>query len=85
MTNRIPALAMTGEGFAIYSIAGYDTYAFVYRNAEDPANPTRNIMLISRILYQKMTIVFGGDPQSFDQQWPAVQKMIDSIKITGIR
>jgi hypothetical protein len=35
--------------------------------------------------YQEMTIVFNGNPESFDKQMPAVQKMIDSIKITGIR
>lgn len=43
------------------------------------------MMLVSRIGYQEMTIVFTDDPGSFDKQMPVVQKMIDSIKITGIR
>jgi hypothetical protein len=40
-------------------------------------------MLISRIGFQKMTVLFISDPDTFDKQMPLVQKMIDSIKITG--
>jgi hypothetical protein len=83
IANRKPALTIVGQGFGIYSIAGYDTYAIVYRDSEDPTNPQKGMMLISRTGYQEMTIVFTGDPESFNQQMPIVQKMIDSIKITG--
>ena len=84
MENHNRALTITGESFGSYFIAGYDTYAIAYRNAEDPANPLRGLIFISRIGYQKMTIVFTDDPGSFDKQMPVVQKMINSIKITGI-
>jgi hypothetical protein len=83
LANRSPGMTIMSQGFGIYSIAGYDTYAFVYRNAEDPTNPLKAIALISRIGYQQMTIIFTSDLKSFDQRMPVVQKMIDSIKITG--
>jgi hypothetical protein len=49
LANRSPGMTIMSQGFGIYSIAGYDTYAFVYRNAEDPTNPLKAIALISRI------------------------------------
>jgi hypothetical protein len=83
LANLSPGMTIMSQGFGIYSIAGYDTYAFVYRNAEYSTNPLKAIALISRIGYQQMTIIFTSDPKSFDQRMPVVQKMIDSIKITG--
>ena len=73
LTSRNPALTISGQGFGKYSIAGYDTYAVAYSNHEDPANPTRNIML-SRIGTPQMTMTFSGDPETFDKQMPTAQK-----------
>jgi hypothetical protein len=83
--NGIPGITIIGEGFGIYSIAGYDTYAFLFKdpNLRDPTNPVKGMMLFRRIGYKEMSIAFGAPPESFDQQMPVVQKMIDSIKITG--
>jgi hypothetical protein len=82
-----PAIRIIGEGFGIYSIAGYDTYAvrFSDSNIENPSDPREGMALTSRIGYQEMTIMFEVPRDSFDQQWPVIQKMIDSIKITGVR
>lgn len=56
-----------------------------YRNNDNPIRPLNGMMLISRIGYQDMSIVFNADLNEFDKQMPLVQKMIDSIKITGFR
>ena len=72
-----------GEGFGVYSIGGNDTYYLVYTDYSVPSNPSKGMALFSRIGDQDMGIFFSGPTtQSFDQQMPAVQKMIDSIKIT---
>lgn len=80
-----PGTTILDEGFGVYSIAGYDTYAFLYTDYKDPTSTKKGIGLTCRIGYQQMSILFVGTPESFDQNWPTVQKMIDSIKITGIR
>lgn len=58
MANRNPRMTIIDHGFRFYSIAGYETYAEVYRDSEDPTNPLKGMMLISSIGYQEMTIVF---------------------------
>jgi hypothetical protein len=87
IANDEPGMTIDGEGFGIYSIAGYDTYAYEYddSNIQDPTNPHKGLHLFSLIGYHKMSLLFLSDPESFDKQMPAVQKMIDSIKIIGIR
>jgi PsbP-like protein len=85
LENHNRAITIMGKGFGRYSIAGYDTYAIAYRNAEDPTNPLSFLTLISRIGTQEMTIVYSDDQKSFEKQMPVVQKMIESIKITGVR
>lgn len=82
--NKIPGAAVLGEGFGVYSIAGYDTYSVLaeVNNANDPTTSKKALELSSRIGYQDMNIAIVGDSQAFDQQMPTVQKMIDSIKIT---
>ena len=72
-----------GEGFGVYSIGCYDTYYLLDTNYINPSNPIKEMSLESRIGYQDMRIIFIGYAQSFDQQMPMVQKMINSIKITS--
>ena len=67
-------MQILGEGLGIYSIAGYDTYAFVAENYGNVTKPTKDMLLSSRIGYQHMTMYFTGIPESFDQRMPTVPK-----------